>query len=84
MHALGEVQLKYFIPQTLIEIQAKKEARSFYHPPELRTGEIAIFNKNALTFQIFRDCRPCLDRYGYLGETGNLDPHFANVILEEP
>ena len=71
---------KWLIPEQLIQIQSAKQANSFIQPCELATDEIAIFNKNALNYQYFSNCKKLNTHYASVGESDTLDPYFARVI----
>lgn len=75
--------MRYFIPVSIVQHCAFNEARSFIEPRPCADGEMALFNKNRLSFQYFKNVHKVMNRYGYVGEAEELDPYFSRVIQEE-
>jgi len=74
---------KYFIPERIVSYCRYREDRSFIKPRELKPGELALFNKNALEYQYFHNCEKTNNRYGWIGEADTLMSYFDKEILPE-
>lgn len=78
--AAEAVQMKWFIPVKLVEYCKRNEANSFIKPREIERNELALFNKNTLTYQYFNNVRKDTAAYAYIGEADSINDYFSREI----
>lgn len=73
--------MKYFIP-SIWYFKLNRRTNGTSHL-ELRDGQLALWNDNAMRYQVFNAAEKCINRDGWIGDASELDDYFKEICPKE-